>query len=262
MKKTLLILRGTCAIVFLSAFLSCSKTVTTPPVTYGNVYLQIQNNLGSGLLDTGIVLADPSGRNYKFSSARYYIGGITLKGENGTNVSLGSTTYFLENVGSSAFLAGSVPSGNYISITFSIGIDPVTNQTNPSTYTAGTALAPQNPAMWFGSTTKGYMYLNVQGLVDTTGTGNGTPTVPFTIQLGQSQNVRTTSINLNSNPSDYFYIYGSQNNTINLIADYNAILKNIKYSALSGSCTITPFNANAGLESTIAGNISSMFSLQ
>ena len=72
-------------------------------------------------------------------------------------------------------MAGNIPVGSYKSISFNVGVQPSDDHSDPSTHTGADALAVQTPSMHFATTTDGYIFMAVEGLVDSSVAGTGKP---------------------------------------------------------------------------------------
>ncbi len=192
---------------------------------------------------------DDSGRRYQLNVGKFYISQITLHGADGTDwQSYGKFT--IVTIGKEEYLVDSVPVGNYKSISFTIGLDPTTNTTDPSQYSSGDALAAQSPSMWFGEG-KGYIFMNVQGLADTTATQNGALNIPFSYQVGTDNLARKVNM-----PNNSFSMVANQSQVLDIKVDYSVFLQSLNFKT-QGACT--PFS-DAVFATTLANRIPKMFS--
>src|ERR1700757_2964315 len=159
----------TLLVVCILSFFSCKKKdspVTPPPTPMGTIAFHLHTNIDTTEADSGVVAYKTDGTAEPISNA-----------------------YILKNISQEEYIIGQVPAGNYSRISFNVGLDAATNATNPSSHTG--VLGIQNPAMWFGSTTQGYIFMNVQGYADTSAANNGQVNVPFNYQLGTSAMLKT-----------------------------------------------------------------------
>jgi hypothetical protein len=230
---------------------SCKKETAAPsPVVMGHFYFHLHSNINTTELDsTNPIALDANGRQIKLTVAQCYISAIRLKKPDGNYQDL-SGSIILKTIPNEEFLVGDVPTGNYTSVSFDIGLGNPVNSTSPSTYPATSILAPQNPSMWFGSTSQGYMFMNVQGLVDTSASNTGAVNFPVSYQIGTSALLQSIQM-----PNQTFSVVAGQNNFIHLICDYGKLLQGINFKTQS---TASPF-VNAAVAAQIAANIPNMF---
>lgn len=159
--------------------------------------------------------------------------------------------FLLKTIAQEGYLLGNVPAGNYLSATFDVGIDAATNQTAPSAYAASSPLSSQTPSMWFGSTSQGYMFVNITGLADTSAGNNGSVNYPFSYQLGGSSMLKTVTL-----PDQPLTVaVETIPSYIHIIADYGKLLQGVNFKTQNNA---TPF-VNAGVANQIANNIPTMF---
>jgi hypothetical protein len=233
-------------------FCSCKKkdnsTASSIPIPKGDLYFHLHTNIDIAEADSGIAYRDANGRKIQLNIAAFYISGIVLKKPDGTNYSLNGVCV-LKTIAQGVFMLASVPAGNYSSVSFNVGIDATTNQNSPSSYSSG-VLAMQNPNMWFGSVAQGYIFMNVQGLVDTASASNGIANYPFSYQLGTSGMLKAVNL-----PSQAFSVVANQSTVVHIVADYGKLLQGINFNTQN---TATPFN-NETTATQIANNITTMF---
>ncbi|HTA63642.1 MAG TPA: MbnP family protein, partial [Bacteroidia bacterium] len=185
----------TILILSIITFFSCKKkdsTNPTPPTPMGTIGFHLHTNIDTTEADSGVVVVDHvSGKKFQLNIAQFYISGIVAYKTDGTPESI-SGAYILKKISQEMYVIGQVPAGNYNKISFNIGVDALTNATNPSSHTG--VLGIQSPAMWFGSTTQGYIFMNVQGYADTTANHTGTANQAFAYQLGSNAELKTINM--------------------------------------------------------------------
>lgn len=248
------------------AFAACRPVAPAGPMQYGTVNLHIQSYVNSNLIDTSQIAVDATGRRFKLKIAQFYFCGIVLRNTNGNAYPFGSF-YGLNKPGSAIYYLGSVPVGTYSSSTFSVGLDALTNSLNPNTYPLGVGnpLALQTPSMWFGSTSEGYIFMNVQGLADTTAANNGPCIYPFSYQTGGfllERGVDLISPIIAGVGLSGYTIYPNQTYVVNIKADFGLLLKGINFQTQNMANPYSTTPAVKALAGTIAGNIPYMFSYQ
>jgi len=215
----------------------------------GTLMFHTHTNIDSLEANAGDTVTDAGGRKIRLDVAQFYISNISLKKTDGTFYKV-KGAYIMKYISHETYLVGQVPAGNYTSVSFDIGIDSVTNATNPDSYPATSPLSIQNPVMWFGTTTKGYIFVNVQGLADTTWNHTGTPDYPFSYQIGT--NALLKHIDMPSNP---YIVIAGQTQYVHMICDYGILLRGINFKTQNLG---DPFNYPA-VANQIASNIHQMF---
>jgi len=236
--------------------ISCKKkdTSTTPVIPMGALYFHIHTDINNTEVTVDSTGIDASGRHFKMSLSQFYISGIVLTKSDGTTVPA-SNVYLLKTNGTQVYYVDSVPPATYSSMSFNIGIDAATNAKDPTTFIATSPLYLQNPSMWFSSTSLGYMFMNVQGMADTSSANNGAVNYPFTYQGGVDSLIRTVTLN-----SKAFTISSSAALTIDIIADYGKLFQGISFKSFA-SYSLTPYT-NPSVAVQIANNIPGMFHYQ
>jgi hypothetical protein len=236
--------------VFIS---SCKKNEPTPTLStpMGALYFHIHTDIDTTEVATDSVGADANGRRFSMHVGEFYVSGITLKKSDGTSYSLSANDYLLKTIGTEAYYVDSVPAGNYTSVSFNVGIDAATNSKAPSSFSSSSVLSAQNPSMWFGTTTEGYIFMNVQGMADTSSTHNGAVNFPISYQIGTNALLRNVSM-----PYQTFTVVANQIQYVHIIADYGKMLNGIDFKAHNN---VSPFNSDSLTATQIANNIPNMF---
>jgi hypothetical protein len=238
---------------------SCKKTTdTTPPTPTGYIGIHIHTNLDSTEVDSGDVVSI-SGRKAMLSVAQFYAYNFVIRKTDGSSVTLDK--YILKTIGTEMYVLGQLPAGNYNSVSFSVGVGSSYNSLNPSTFASSDPLSPQSPAMWFGSTSQGYIFMNVQGLADTSAaqTAPVSQYQPFSYQLGTAAMLKTVTLpNMDAPLSITTSSSAANPALVHLTCDYAKLLQGIN---LKTQPAATPFS-NSALATQMAGSISGMFSYE
>ena len=241
-------------------FFSCKKKTTDnpPPVIYGVVGIHLHTNINTTEVDSGIVATDASGRKFQLNIAQFYAYNFVFKKTDGSTVTLTNDMYILKTIGTEMYVLGSVPTGNYTSLSFNVGVAPAQNSQNPSSLVMTSPLYTQNPAMWFGSTGQGYMFVNVQGLADTSvsQTSSQSQYQAFSYQLGTNTMLKTISLPSMTAPFSVTANATAGNPALfHLICDYGRLLQGVN---LKTANIASPFS-NAVIAAQIANNLPGMF---
>ncbi|HXD92836.1 MAG TPA: MbnP family protein [Bacteroidia bacterium] len=257
--KKIKLISKTLLVVCILSFFSCKKKdspVTTPPTPMGTIAFHLHTNIDTTEADSGVVVMDhASGKKFQLNVAQFYISGIVAYKTDGTAESV-SNVYILKNISQEEYIIGQVPAGNYSRISFNVGLDVATNATNPSSHTG--VLGTQNPAMWFGNTTQGYLFMNVQGFADTTTSNTGNVNHTFAYQLGGNAELKTINMPTMANS---VVVTASNTNALpaefHIICDYGILLNNINFKTINAIAT--PFNSDSTVIKQISNNIPNMF---
>lgn len=147
---------------------SCKqKDDPAPDVTQNSVKFEFNNVVG----DIALQLTDPSARangkwyvneigdSFQVSTYKYYVSNIVLTKADGTKFVEPESYHLIdqEKEGSGKFVIPNVPTGEYVSVTFMIGVDSLHNVQG----TQQGALAESNGMFWTWST--GYIMAKLEG---------------------------------------------------------------------------------------------------
>jgi len=252
MKYLLSILSIVFVCVFVCGNTACNKPSIVTPTDTSTLFLDLHTFIDSNEVGSpGHLYPDTNGRAIALNVAQFYISNISITNTSGRIFTFPGT-YLLKTLGTNTFLAGTIQAGNYASIAFNVGIDPATNDaTIPSNYTSPNPLAPQNPSMWFGSMTEGYIFMKITGSARDNAS---TPAVPISYQIGSDQLYETVVLPTH-NPA---YTVGiKQSLTVHIICDYGKLLRTVNNFA--SNPTTDTYLTNPNLANTIAVGIPNMF---
>ena len=236
-------------------FLGCKKESQTTNPSTGILLFHLHTNIDS-LEVEGYNLINTLSRGHKISLsvAQLYISNIQLEKLDGSLYNV-SGAILLKTFEYEAYTVGEVPAGNYKSVRFSVGLDSATNLKIPS----GTPDSLLNkPAMWFGSSAQpqGYIYVSLQGKIDTTTKGNGTEAQmqPFSYKIGTKANYKQVVM-----PDQNFTVFPNQQEYIHIIINYMQLLNGIQLNK-SSNLSVSSLSDNVtALGKAISNNIPSMF---
>lgn len=194
-----------------------------------------------------------TGQKYTLSMFRYYVSNIRFTKTDGTVVPM-TGKYLLVTPSHTDYSIGQVPTGDYKSISFAVGIDSVTNHSDPTVYPTTNPLAIQSPAIHW-SWNSGYIFNMIEGSCDTTVTDNdtlkwGQYSHGMFFHIGTDQLYRTVDLN-------YAFSVGSESKVITIKTDINKFFTNIDLKKENTSHTM----GSLPLATKAANNISSMFSI-
>lgn len=237
---------------------TCTSEVAEPEeeAITGTFALHLHAYVGLQEVDLyGINYETTEGRSMSLDFSQMYISDVQLVKTDGSVFAIKSKS-FLKNLKVHTYEIGQVPVGNYKSIRFKVGLPPNTNALNPSTPSDSAIL--NQPSMWWGNAAQpgGYVFLNVQGKIDTSAGMNKAP-VPFVYKIGTNNHY----IQINMGEKEFAieedaYVYG------HLIVDYSKLFKGISLNQASSLSVKTAAENNAALGKKIANNIPTMFSYE
>jgi len=234
---------------------SCKKKDTTPPPpANGTLGFHLHTDADTNeVANYDSVYVMTGGRKISVHLAQLYISGIQMVKPDGSTYTVPGSI-ILKKQQSEVYVIASVPSGNYTSVSFNVGLSAATNASTPAS--ADSTL--NVPAMWLGSTVQpsGYAFVNFQGKIDTTAAVNATVAqmVAFTYKIGTNANLKTVNM-----PTQNFTISPNQIQYVHMIIDYNKLFTGIKLSANSNLSIITPADNALPLATQIKNNIPLMF---
>jgi len=244
------------AIIALAAailFTACrKKNNSTPPTPKGLLYMHINAKIDTAEIAVNDTATDATGRRIRLSVGEFYISGVTLHKADGSYTTL-HKAYVLKQLDGTSYFVDSVAAGSYTYVTFSIGIDATTNTTKPTSYPSAHPLAQQSPNMWFGTPEQGYIFMNIQGLVDTTATQTGLLNYPISYKTGTSAMLRNITM-----PARALTIAANQASTLRISADFGQALRDINFVTNAEG---TPWLDNA-TAIKVANNAQNMFSYE
>lgn len=123
------------------------------------------------------------------------------------------------DLGERAFALGEAPSGMYTGIRYKVGIAGTTNHVDPSQVPAAHPLAKQTDRNNHWSWNAGYMFIRMDGEVDTD--GDGTVDERWETHLGTPRVLMEVSLS-----RDFELIHG-QDAEVSITADYGRFLKDV-----------------------------------
>lgn len=238
---------------------SCKKKSSTPTSdpspANGNVILHLHTNVDTievGVYNTVYVMT--GGRKISVSIAQLYLSNIQLVKYDGSTVDINGLNV-AKVMQTEPYPLGSVPSGNYKSIKFNVGLSPSTNALLPgpsdSTF--------YKPNMWFGNTVspwQGYVFVNLQGKIDTTNAGNGTiaQMQPFSYRIGTNTHLKSVTM-----PDQSYSVLPEQTQYIHIVIDYAKLFTGIILNQNSNLNVLTTTDNGSSLSNQITNNIPLIF---
>ncbi len=196
---------------------------------------------GSALSTNSNTNYDVNGATISFTSARMYLSEITLLQNETTTVTtqdepltvpakndddedishtvLDKIVLVKQDAGINLYDLGSWPSGEYEGIRFKVGIAGVNNRIDPSQVPATHPLAKQTDRNNHWNWNAGYLFLRIDGKVDTD--DDGVPDDDWAVHLGTGQFLREITL------MQSFTLNDDTPATLDISIDYGAFLKDV-----------------------------------
>lgn len=150
--------------------------------TTSDVMLHFHAKLGTADFAYDTEVTNWEGRKMKFSIAQVYLSNFGFHGDNG--MAMINDSYVLAKAGEMMYDLGEVTNAHYHGFGFSVGVDSVANHSDPASWDSNHALSSNNPDHAFWSWNSGYIFIKVEGTVDTTANMSGTANAPFVYHIG------------------------------------------------------------------------------
>lgn len=212
-----------------------------------------------------------NGSAITFSAARLYISQFTLIHEDGTETTFAGDAVTVtakgddgadiahtvsdrvmlakHDAGVDSWSLGDAPAGRYTGIRFQVGITGTDNKVDPTQFPAGHDMAKQTDKNNHWSWNSGYIYVRMDGLVDTD--GDSTPDTPWETHLGMNSFAREVTLSAD------FTLEGGKMSNVHAMVDYADILSQIDLGLESDRLCHTM--DNMPVANKVAGQLSSAF---
>lgn len=213
------------------------------------VTLHAHSKMGASDFAYNTEVTNWEGRKMKFTTAQIYVSNFQFSDDEGGEYEV-EDSYFLLKPENMMYELGEVPNGRYLDFGFKVGVDSVANHSDPATWPSEHALSSNNPDHAFWSWNSGYIFVKVEGLVDTTADMSGTVNAPFIYHIGTDMLAQDITLASNREVnSDVTYM-------VNI--DYVKLFDNIDLRMDQDSHTMN----NMPAAQALSGNISGAISLQ
>jgi len=248
---------GFLSILCFLSFACSNKSEINSPEVSGQLYFHFHTNIdNTEVPGLDSIVNSSTGRKISLSFTKMYISNIKLVKLDGSLYSV-SDKVLLKTFWNELYLIGNVPAGNYKSVQFTVGFDSITSAKTP----ISTDTVFNHPEMWFWNTAQpqGYVFLNVQGEIDTTKNSNGliNQMMPFSYRIGTSVNAAFVSL-----PDENFTVSPNQTQYVHMIINYMKLFDGVDLSKASNlSVQSISDNSNTAAKQ-IAVNMSNMFSYE
>jgi hypothetical protein len=218
----------------------------------GHVHVYFTNKYDGAAQTSTATYTGTNGRDFKIATNNYYISNVRLVDHDGAEVPF-TGQYLLSKTGENNELElEGIAAGHYHHIRFDVGIDSVTNHSDPSTYASTSPLAPTTPSMHW-SWNSGYIFYRIEGLVDTSAAKNGTVDGEWEMHLGTDSKLASVELDIDLEISE-----GSHPG-LNITMNTEDLFTNID---LGGADIVTHTMDNMPLANKLKANIATAFTVE
>ena len=252
-KNALLIIALTVGIV------SCKKKGKEPEPesqkTTQNMTLNFTTIANNTPLNLANSYTTSTGAKYKIASHRYYVSNIRLVKDNGSEYAV-SGKVLLVNCTIPNYDLGEVPIDSYIGIRFMVGLDSVTNHTDPTPYPISDPLSIQSPGIHWGWNS-GYIFMMTEGSCDTTANNTDVPNMFGDYNHSMFYHIGTDPLKRNVDLQRHFHVTADASYKLKINEDLNVMLNGVNIKTQYASHTF----GSLPLATSIANNIPNMFTV-
>lgn len=149
---------------------------------YPGVMLHFHSKMGTADFAYDTEVTNWEGRKMKFTTAQVYLSGFFYHNDDGKTMI--EDSYVLAKPETMMYEIGEVPSAHYHGFGFSVGVDSASNHMDPASWPSDHALSSNNPDHAFWAWNSGYIFIKVEGVMDSTAAMNGTTNAPFIYHIG------------------------------------------------------------------------------
>ena len=138
---------------------------STNPLSAATLQIQINSQVnGENLQPASFRYHTSAGENFSIARVSYFVSDLTLQRADGSWLELSNQVAWLDlGENRDSFWLDNLPSGDYQTVRFSIGLIPRLNHENITNFPAGSALNPDVNGLYWGWN-GGFIFLAVEGL--------------------------------------------------------------------------------------------------
>ncbi len=162
-----------------------------------------------------------NGRKLKFTKVQFYVSDIQFKKDD-NSYTYPEMRYALVHGVETAYTINKLDTGYYKKIEFAVGVDSAANHADPAQWGATHPLYINSNYASYWDWTQGYVFMKLEGYVDSTAAGNGNPTTGFAYHIGNDDMLRNISLTINKE------VQGNDA-SIELNVDYAKLLENVDF---------------------------------
>jgi hypothetical protein len=245
----------TIVICFGLLLLGCESNTTSSDPIKEKVTLSVTMNhtFGQESIDPEVsVHTNSSGNEIRFSKLHYLMTNFVLVNSSGEEVVLDSSAAYINmSEGRVDFELQNIPEGDYTEIRFLLGVDSLTNHTDPSMFPASSPLNPIINNLHWGWL-DGFIFCSVEGYHSKNGEKRGS----FAYHIGLDENLMNISI------KNDFKI--EKDKFIDLIFDLSAYFESPHVINITENAPITHSDkaADFGLSNKLSENLLNAFRMK
>lgn len=236
MKMNKLMMTAAFALLTLTTvFTGCKKdneddTPTPTANTNQNLSFHLHTLVGTSAAAYGVEYQNASGRKFNIADFRYYISNIVLIKNDGSELPL-TGKVLLANPATNTYDLGEVPVGSYKGFRFLLGLDSAVNHSDPTAYPANNPLSIQSPGNHW-DWNSGYIFMKVEGNVDTTLAANGPLDFQYFYHIGMDDFKRTIDFSTSAFTvvSGSNYAIGIKFNLLDMLNNVDMRTENITHT--------------------------------
>ena len=236
-------------LAFTLLFAGCKKEEVKS--TEQNLSLHMHMKVGANAAAYATEYTNASGRKFNLSNLRFYLSNFVLVKNDGSQLPL-TNKVVLASPAVHDYDLGKVPVGDYKGFKFMVGLDSITNHKDPTVYSADNPLAIQSPAIHW-SWNSGYIFMMIEGLVDSTAASTGSPDYEFFYHIGMDALSRSIDYSTSA-----FSVVSGTDKEIAMEFDLLQALTNVDMRTQNATHTMD----NMPLAMMIADNWEGAFSLE
>ncbi len=193
----------------LSLFSCTDEEVNPDTSNSATITLSFNNVVDGNPLAYNQKYKNVNGDEFTVSALKYYVSNISLANSDGSSFKVDNSYYLIDEI-SETVIISDVPTGNYTSVNFSIGVDAVANSSTAQTGD----LDPNNEMAWNWDT--GYKFFLLEGEYNSKNNLEGT----MTFHVGKDSNYKTLALAKN------FSLTKDEKLTINIDAEVQNVFTN------------------------------------
>lgn len=206
--------------------------------------LHFHSKLGDAAFAYNTMATNWEGRKMSFTIAQFYVSGIALG-----NASF-PDRYLLVSPDAEHQEIGTIDLGHYDGLSFNVGVDSAANHLDPATWSSDHALSANNLNHAHWGWDPGFIFIKVEGLVDTTADKSGEANAPFVFHVGLDELLQTVELDLSITVED--------DRMVGIQVDWLKFFDNIDLRADRATHTTN----DMPLATTFSGNVAGAFSVE
>lgn len=224
---------------------SCEYDTTGNDTNSYALSLHFHSKLGAANFAYNTDAINWEGRKMRFTKAQFYVSKVRVE-----NIPF-NDTYLLVIPEVEDYAIGSIIAGDHHDLRFMVGVDTSANHEDPAQWPSGHALSSTNPNFEHWGWDPGYIFIALEGLVDTTASKTGEANSPFLYHVATDQ--------LASHVMLAGHIDVSGNTSVEVTIDWLRFFHNVD---LRANPVTHSMGSNMTLPMAVTANVPSVFTLE